>query len=296
MTSNLLHPVRLLPGRAARAGEAARRVLRARAHRRAHLPHARPRLARAPDLQGFGRRPAARDALDRVRASRRCSSISSACSRSTRCSASRAMLPLNPAELGAVSRRLVLEHRGELRHQHQLAGLRRRVDDELSHADARRSRCRTSSPPRPASRCSRRSIARLRAQADRHDRQLLGRSHALDALHPAAALVRPGARAGEPGRGADLRPVRQGADRREDRLRGGQEGRRRQAGDGQGWQAGDGEEDHAGADPAARPGGFADRGQAARHQRRRLLQRQLGAPVRERRRRSRTSSRCSRSC
>ena len=38
---------------------------------------------------------------------------------------------------------------------------------------------------------------------------------------------------------------------------------------------------HQGADAAARPGRLADRHQAARHQRRRLLQRQLGASVRE---------------
>ena len=44
------------------------------------------------------------------------------------------------------------------------------------------------------------------------------------------------------------------------------------------------------------PGGLADRDQAARHQRRRLLQRQLGAPVREPDAARRTSSRCWRSC
>ena len=43
-------------------------------------------------------------------------------------------------------------------------------------------------------------------------------------------------------------------------------------------------------------GRVADRDQAARHQRRRLLQRQLGASRSRTRRRSRTSSRCSRSC
>ena len=40
------------------------------------------------------------------------------------------------------------------------------------------------------------------------------------------------------------------------------------------------------------PGRLAGGDQEARHQRRRLLQRQLGAPVREPQRRSRTSSRC----
>ena len=32
---------------------------------------------------------------------------------------------------------LLVQHRRQLRHEHELAGLRRRVDDELSHADAR---------------------------------------------------------------------------------------------------------------------------------------------------------------
>ncbi len=45
-----------------------------------------------------------------------------------------------------------VQHRHQLRHQHQLAELRRRNDDELPDADGRARRCRTSSPPRPASR------------------------------------------------------------------------------------------------------------------------------------------------
>ena len=52
----------------------------------------------------------------------------------------------------------------------------------------------------------------------------------------------------------------------------------------------------AGADHRRRPGRLAGRDQAARHERRRLLQRQLGASASRTRRRSRTSSRCSRSC
>ena len=95
---------------------------------------------------------------------------------------------------------------------------------------------------------------RLRAPLGGDHRQLLGRPDALDALHPAAALVHPGARAGEPGRGADLRPVRQGAtvekiDYEEPKT--GPTASR----DRQGRQAGDGEEEHAGADRcrSARP-------------------------------------------
>ena len=41
-------------------------------------------------------------------------------------------LPLNPQGFANVSAGLLLQHRRELRHQHQLAGLLRRVDDELS--------------------------------------------------------------------------------------------------------------------------------------------------------------------
>ena len=47
------------------------------------------------------------------------------------------VLPLNPQGFGAVIAGLVVQHGRQLRDQHQLAGLRRRDDDELSHADAR---------------------------------------------------------------------------------------------------------------------------------------------------------------
>ena len=46
------------------------------------------------------------------------------------------VLPLNPQGMARRQRRLVLQHRDQLRHQHQLAGLRRRDDDELPDADA----------------------------------------------------------------------------------------------------------------------------------------------------------------
>ena len=48
---------------------------------------------------------------------------------------------------------LGVQHRDELRHQHQLAGLRRREHDELSRPRCSGSASRTSSPPRPAWRC-----------------------------------------------------------------------------------------------------------------------------------------------
>ena len=52
-----------------------------------------------------------------------------------------------------------------------------------------------------------------------HDRQLLGRPDPEHALHPAAALVRARARPGLPGRGPDLRAVREGRRRPADRVR-----------------------------------------------------------------------------
>ena len=47
-------------------------------------------------------------------------------------------------------RRFGLQYRDQLRDQHQLAGLRRRIHHELSHADGWPWRCRISSPRRPA--------------------------------------------------------------------------------------------------------------------------------------------------
>ena len=80
-------------------------------------------------------------------------------------------------------------------------------------------------------------------------------------LHPAAAVAGPGAGARVAGRGADAVRLQNGAARR------GHPGRRRQAGH------------RAGAGPGA--GRLAGGDQAPRHQRRRLLQRQLRPPLRE---------------
>ncbi len=103
-----------------------------------------------------------------------------------------------------------------------------------------------------------------------------------DGLCPAAALHPARLRARHAGRGADLPAVQ---DRRPGAgapgVRATEERPGRQAAHGQGRQAGDGEGHDPGADAAARAGRLADRDQAARHQRRWLLQRQLGAPVRE---------------
>jgi hypothetical protein len=106
-----------------------------------------------------------------------------------------------------------------------------------------------------------RADPRLRAEERAGRRQLLGRPGPLDPLRPAAALAGPRGRAGLAGRGPDVPALRPRA------PAAAAEGRRRQAG--------------RRADDRARAGGEPGRDQAARHQRRRLLQRQLGPPVRE---------------
>ena len=100
-------------------------------------------------------------------------------------------------------------------------------------------------------------------------------------LHPAAAVDRAVARAGKPGRAADVRQVRDGDARPAGDLRQSEERPGRPAAQGREGQSGHREGDRDRADDSAGPGGVADRHQAARHQRRRLLQRQFGAPVRE---------------
>ena len=98
------------------------------------------------------------------------------------------ILPLNPAEDGRRLARLVLQYRGELRHQHQLAGLRRRIDHELSHPDAGAQRAEL---PFGSDRHggADRADARFCPQAGERHRQFLGGSHPLDHLRPAAALA-----------------------------------------------------------------------------------------------------------
>ena len=175
------------------------------------------------------------------------------------------LLPLNPQGLAGGAGRPRLEHRRELHQQHQLAELQRRDDDELPGADGR-----ADLPQlrlcRHRHRARHRPGARLRAPHREDDRQLLGRPGALHAVDPAAALARPGAGARLAGRAAELPPVRACDD-----------GRRRRA------------------DHPAGTGRVAGSDQAARHQRRRLLQRQLGASVREPDAALQPAWRCSRS-
>ena len=161
------------------------------------------------------------------------------------------LLPFNPQDMSAVPPDLVLQHGRQLRHQHQLAELRRRKHDVLSRADAgpHASELPVGGDRHRAGRgADSRLFTRLRAG----DRQLLGRSHPLHALHPAADLHRLRAVPGMAGHAADAGTLRRSDD-----------ARRRQA------------------DHCRRPGRLAGGDQDARHQRRRLLQRQRRASLRE---------------
>ncbi len=145
----------------------------------------------------------------------------------------------------------VAEHGRQLHHEHQLAVLRRRVHDVVPDADGR---------PRGAELCLRggrhggpcRGRPRDRAPLVGHARQLLGRPLPVARLHPAAARCDRHRAPRLAGRPAD-------AERARDRA-------------------------HApgrDADGCPRPGRLADRDQAARDERRRVLQLELGRPVRE---------------
>jgi len=145
----------------------------------------------------------------------------------------------------------LVQHRGELHHQYQLAELRRREHDVLPLADARphppelplggnRHRARDSPDPW------------LCAGFGEDRRQFLGRRHPLHPLRPVAAVHPLRAVPGVAGHPADARALRRGLDHR-------------------GRKAAD----------RGRPGRFADRHQDARHQWRRLLQRERRPSVRE---------------
>ena len=145
-----------------------------------------------------------------------------------------------------------LQHRRQLHQQHQLAELRRRDDDELSDADGRRSPSRTSSRPPPASRWPLRWSAASRGGA-----RSIGNfwvdliACTLYILLPICVRRRAVPRLA--GRAAELRRLHARA--------------------------------HAPRAPtqtiAQGPVASQEAIKHARHQRRRLLQRQLGAPVRE---------------
>ena len=144
-----------------------------------------------------------------------------------------------------------VQHRRQLRHEHELAELRRRVDDEPPDADGgadgaelrlgrRRNRRRSRADPRAD------------PPTQRHDRELLGRPRPHDDARAHAAVRRCRAAAREPGRRAVAARSRRGADGR---------GRR--------------------ADDLPRAGREPGGDQGAGHERRRDRECQLRAPVRE---------------
>ena len=122
------------------------------------------------------------------------------CSCSTSCSGSRASLPFNPTDVGAVPEALGVQHRGQLRHQHELAELRRREHDEPPHADGGAGGAELRVGRRRARR-GRRPDPGPRAAPVGHHRQLLGRPRA---RAPCAILLPAGRRrrrrARQPGR------------------------------------------------------------------------------------------------
>ena len=101
-------------------------------------------------------------------------------------------LPLNPTDVVGVAAGARVQHRGQLRDQHELAELRRRVDDDPPHPDGRARRCRTSCRPPSGIAVAVALIRGLVRRRARHDRQLLGRPHArrsLRMLLPLAFVV-----------------------------------------------------------------------------------------------------------
>ena len=176
--------------------------------------------------------------------------------------------PVQPAGLPLRHLGRDLQHRLVVRHEHELAVLRRRDDDDRTSARWPGWRCRTSSRPRVGIVRRDRADPRHRRRARRtQPRQLLvGPRRAR--CSTCCCRSRSSARSCSSPR-ARSRPSR--ATHRA-------HARRRHAVD------------------RARPGRLAGDHQGARHQRRRLLQRQLGACRSRTRTGSRTSSRCWRSC
>ena len=171
------------------------------------------------------------------------------------------VLPLNPQEFPANTPDSGVQHGRQLRHEHELAELRRRDDDELPVADARPDGAELRLGGVRHGRAGG-ADSRIGAAQRDDDRQFLVRPGAVDRLHPVAAVDRCGACAGVARRDSELQAVRDGE-------RAAADDRRRTARSVDDADAGDG------------AGGVADCDQAAGHQRRRVLQRQLGASVRK---------------
>ncbi len=219
---------------------------------RAHVPASRAAADRGARLQAVRRPRGSGTAVDAVR---RVAAVVQPLRLPVRVRAPAAP-GLSAAESAGVrhgpgASRPGVQHRHQLHDEHELAGVQRRIDDELPRPDGRPGRAELRVRG-GRHRGRHRADPRLRAAGDRPDRELLGRPDARDALRVDADRRRRGPRVLLAGRHPELPPVH----RRQD-------GRRRDA------------------DHCARARRVAGSHQAARHQRRRLLQRQLGAPLRE---------------
>ena len=158
--------------------------------------YTRERAADSRVERGFLRLLGARRGASRTgrRTRRRCSSSASS---SPPCSTLllrlQGHLLLNPDHLKGVAVAHRAEHDRELRHEHELAVLRRRVHDVVPERRWPGSRCRTSSRPRSGWPCWSPSIRGFARRSTRQARELLARPLPLARLHPAAARARPGA-------------------------------------------------------------------------------------------------------
>ena len=215
------------------------------------------RPVRAPALSRVRRRSAARDALDRIRA-RGDGVQHPGAARGLRAAEASGVAAAQSTGSGSGFARLGVQYCGELRQQHELAGLRRRNHDELSHADAR--------AHRPELRFCRqrhggagRVHPGLPACLVRDDRQLLGRPHAFDPLHPAAAVD---PRRGGPGfarRSTDVVAVQDRGARPAGHVRHAQARRKRTGGERRKRQRGDRAGHSEGANDCRWPGGLSGR-------------------------------------
>ena len=118
-------------------------------------------------------------------------------------------LPWNPQRFAGRAAGPRVQHRRVVHDQHELAGLQRRVDDELSHADGR-ARVPQLRVGGDRHRAGDRLHPRHRAEGEGHARQLLGRSRPLLAVGAAAVLPRRRAGARVAGRRPEPAAVRQG--------------------------------------------------------------------------------------
>ena len=128
------NPALLRDHRRAHAG--ARRLHDARLQRRAHLPVAGAAAGRSRDLLGRRRRREARAALAHLHG-RHAAVPCRRLSHPLRADAPAGRAAVQPGRAVGRGAGSVVQHGGQLHHQHQLAELRRREHDVVPHADAR---------------------------------------------------------------------------------------------------------------------------------------------------------------